>query len=122
MQRTDSGIYAEMKERMEKEFDPFTLIDVAMDDKYPRDIRQTAANRLNDLRKGEVSAYLFAESDANRMARIGRSHMFPTSITCLAKARAKEMQGLTDIDLRILAAVQEQNRLLKQLTCATARS
>ena len=114
MERTNSGVYHEMKERMAIESDPFTLFDIALNQTIARDVRQTAANRLTQLHWREVNGYIKSIADPELLGKIARSHLFASTVTFLAKSIAKNLTQDSVID-RLLAAAQEQNALLKRL-------
>jgi len=88
--RLNTDLTHEMNERMAKENDPFTLFDVALMDSTPRDIKQTAANRINELRSQDVSDYLRSETDQAKLLKISRSGLFPNTYREFAKALANK--------------------------------
>jgi hypothetical protein len=87
----------DMKKAMEKETDPYTLFSMAMEQTTPRDIRQVAANRLNDLKKNDVFDFLRNEADQDFLERVGRSGMFDSTTKQFAKdVKANMVRGGLD--------------------------
>src|SRR6185295_7346003 len=93
MTRTNPGVYHEMKERMRVEVDPFTLFSVGCDDTTPPDVRRVCVNRIGDLHRSIIDAFIMSVEDAEFLAKIGRSRIFPAVWADFAKARAKVLRG-----------------------------
>lgn len=110
MFRADPGLGDEMKRAIEEERDLYTLFSVALDQNTPMDIRRLAANRLNVFDK-EALSFIRNEATATMLEGIMNGRLFPSTFKSFAKATREGMTG----EEMLLAALMEQNRLLKQL-------
>lgn len=109
MFRADAGLGYEMMQAIEEERDLYTLFSVALEQATPMDIRQAAANRINLFSGSETINFIRAEAGPEMLEGIVNSRLFPSSFKAFAKARR---EGMTDEEM-LLAALKEQNRLLK---------
>src|SRR5215467_5173491 len=110
MFRADPGLGYEMLQNIEEERDLYTLFSIALEQNTPIDIRRAAANRINLFSGTESLNFIRQEAPATMLEGIVNSHLFPSTFKTFAKARK---EGMTVDDL-LLAALMEQNRLLKK--------
>lgn len=99
------------------EHDPAPLIELALDQSLPRDIRKTAGERLNDVR-GAALGYIRCCNDKTLLAKLTRSGFVANDMLTFAKARLQTLTARPsepDMQLALVAAMEEQNRLLRQL-------
>ena len=87
--KVDPGMMAEIKGQVEQSTDPHALLSITVDAANPRDIRQSAANRLNALKAKDVGAAIRAGDEAF-IKKVAQSGMLPTTFTSLAKGILKE--------------------------------
>ena len=91
------------------------LIDLALDQSLPRDVRRMAGERLNDLRKTGL-AWIGACDNLDVVARISRTGTMANCFIACAKGRLATLKGKPDkFQERILALLEEQNALLRRL-------
>ena len=99
---------------IQNETDPAALIAIAIDQTLASDVRRRAGERLNDVQK-LATAYLRASEDQEMLRKLSRTGMVSNVIIAFAKGRLAALTNGETTKLRLIALLEQQNALLRQL-------
>jgi hypothetical protein len=96
------------------ETDCKALIDLAIDQSLPRDIRRSAGDRLNDV-EGEALRFIRLSDNPDMLKALSRCGMVGSKFHAFAKGRLASIYTEQDTIAKLCALYEEQNWLLRQL-------